>query len=421
MLEKISKKVGLNIDYFLKNGFWVGLRYAFLALSGLLLSVSFTHLSNKEFLGQYQFILSFLSFLSLFALPGLNLAALKAVTQSKEAAIIKAVRLSFLSGIIATPILAGWGIYEILFNSQIILGWSFVLAGVIFPFFNAPNTWYVYFEGKSLFKEVSLRMIGMNIITTLALILGLLLHVNIIIVLLIYLLSNLILHWIFYFEVVGRINNLVPDEQNELDIKYGIYVSVQKFVYGFYNNIPPLAITFVFGFEFTAIYYITYYVIGTISALLSALSSVYMPLLFKNIKLAYGRIIVQNLILGIVFLFAFIIFLKFIFIYIYGNSYYESLKLGYAISGLLILMPIRIFLVNYFTTQKKNLLIIVSFIFSNAAAFSLFLLTKSAGFITSASLYVYSLQFLTILPLLISYFLTASRKNDSIRSEITFG
>lgn len=411
----LGKKVGLNLPYFINNGFWVSLKYGFLALTGLLVSISFTRLSGKEILGQYQFILSFLSTISLLALPGLNTAALKSVAQNHEASIIKAVKLSFLASLIGVPIIVGWGTYQIFFQSQATLGWALVFSGIIFPFFYAPNTWYVYFEGKTFFKGSAIRSMAINLLSAVALILGIFLKFDLVGIIAVYLLSNTILQGIFYLEVARKISNKKDDF---LDTKYGIYVSVQKFTYGLYNNIPPMAISFVFGFESVAVYYITYFVIGTISSLLSALSAVYMPLLFKNIKLNFGRIIFQNILIGIMFLIGFAIFLKYFFLLIYGESYLESLKLGYALAFLLILMPVRIFLINYFTTQKKNGLIIASFVISNVLAFAIFLATKNTGFLSSVSFYLYSLQIFTILPLVVSYFSIASRKIDSIRSEI---
>lgn len=414
-LKKASSRVKLDLPYFFKNGFWVSLKYAFLALMGLLVSISFTRLSSKELLGQYQFVLSFLSTVSLLALPGLNTSALKSVAQNQDASVIKAVKLSFLASLIGVPVIMGWGVYEIFFQSQIILGWTFIASGAIFPLFYAPNTWYVYFEGKSLFKESSVRSIIISLASTVFLILGIFLKLNLFGITIVYLLSNTISQGIFYLEVMRKIKN---KKDNFLDVKYGVYVSVQKFTYGLYNNIPPMAISFVFGFESVAIYYITYFVIGTVSGLLSSLSSIYMPLLFKSIKLNYGRIIIQNIFIGVVFLAGFTIFLKYFFLLIYGEGYLESLKLGYSLAFLLVLMPVRIFLINYFTTQKKNGLIIFSFIASNVLAFSIFLLTKNTGFVSSVSFYLYSLQILTILPLIISYFSIASRKIDSTRSEI---
>ncbi|OGI34873.1 MAG: hypothetical protein A2259_00605 [Candidatus Moranbacteria bacterium RIFOXYA2_FULL_43_15] len=413
-----SKRVGLNLPYFAGNGFWVALRYAVLAVTGLAVSVIFTKLGTKDLLGQYQFVLSFLSVVSLLALPGLNVAALKSVSQNQDAAVIKAVKLSFLASLAGVPIITGYGIYEIIVKSQFILGWAFVLSGIMFPFFYAPNTWYVYFEGKSLFKAVSFRTIAINLVSSMAIILGLFWRINLPGLVVIYLLSNAVLHGVFYLEVVKKIEN---KNSNDIDVRYGIYVSVQKFVYGLYNNIPPLAISFVFGFELLAVYYITYFAVGTASGLLSSLSSIYMPLLFKNIRLNYKWIVIQNVFIGVIFSIAFLIFLKFFFLFIYGEQYYESLRLGYAIAGLLLLTPLRIFLVNYFTTQKRNGLIVTSFILSNLLAFAVFLLSKNTGFSTSVPLYLYSLQLFIILPLLVSYFSIASRKIDSIRSEITSG
>lgn len=405
-----SKRVGLNLPYFLKNGFWVSLRYGILALSGLIISIAFTRFGEKELLGQYQFVLSFISFVSIFSLLGLNVSALKSVIQGQEAGIIRAVRISFFASIIGAIIVIAYGIYRL--NDNNLLGSALILSGFSFPFFYAPNTWYTFYEGKSLFREVSLRTILINIAITLGIIPGLFFGLNVLVLIAIYLFINIIFHWAFYFEVLTKIKD---KSNNLLDTKYGIYVSLQKFVYGFSNNAPPIAISFLFGFDLLAIYHITYYVIGTISGFLGSLSSIYMPLLFKNIKLDYKRIVLQNIAIGFLFFLGFGIFVKLFFLLLYGEDYMGSVQLAYYLSFILILLPLRIFLINFFTTQKKNFLIICVFAFANLISLGIFYLVKNTGFNASVSIYLYSLQFLIVIPLLVVYFSTASNKIDSMR------
>ena len=415
LLRIFGNKVGLNLVYFVGNGFWVACRYLTISVAGLIISIAFTRLGTKELLGQYQFVLSVMAFLSIFSLPGLNISVLKSISQGQDAGLIKAVKMSFLASLFGSPIIIGYGILKIFQGVDIVLGATLILAGVLFAFFYAPNTWYAFYEGKSQFFPVSMRMIIVNIFSAIGLVMGLYAELNVFWMILIYLLINSVFHWIFFFEVIRKIKD---KSRSLLDKKYGLHVSVQKFVYGLSNNIPPLAISFLFGFDFVAVYHITYYVIGTISGFLSSLSALYMPLLFKNIKLDSGRIVVQNIFIGATFLVGFLVFVRLFFTLLYGQDYNESMKLAYVISFLLILMPLRIFLINFFTTKNKNGLIVWTFLISNIVSFGIFYAAKNTGFTTSVALYLYALQFFVVAPLLFVYFSMASSKIDSIREDI---
>ena len=60
-IDRLTKIASLDIKYFLKNGFWVFIRYLVIGLTGLAITISFARLGTKQLLGQYQFVLNFLS------------------------------------------------------------------------------------------------------------------------------------------------------------------------------------------------------------------------------------------------------------------------------------------------------------------------------------------------------------------------
>ena len=101
---------------------------------------------------------------------------------------------------------------------------------------------------------------------------------------------------------------------------------------------------------------------------------------------------------------AFIIFLKFFFIRIYGETYSGSLELAYRISYLLFFTPLHTYLVSFFSTRKKNGLLIAVFCVANIAGlFSVFML-RQEGFFIGIPIYLYTLELMTTLPLAVYYF-----------------
>lgn len=415
--ESNGKKIGLDLNYFIKSGFWITFRYGFVSLFGLALSIGFARLATKELLGEYQMILAFLSLISIFSLPGLNLSALKSVTRGDDGAVVKAVRLSFLGSLMALPFIAGYAAYIFFIQGNSLIGLAFLLGAFFFPFFYAFNTWYVFYEARSIFYPVTWRVTLLSLLTTLGLLGALSLQANLLMLLAIYFGVNSLFNGIFFWEVWKRVKKEKKREES-LDIGYGLSVSGQKFVFSLAENLPVLALSFLFGFETLALFQIAYFFISAIAGLMSGLSAAYLPLLFRYKKLAYGRVLVQNIVIGIILFVVFRIFLEVFFIFMYGEAYRESLSIARNLSFLLIFFPLKTFLLNFLTTQSKNLAIVITFLFANAVSLAVLYTAKNIPFPVSVSFYLYALNISLVIPLLFIYFSIASRKVASMRSEM---
>lgn len=415
--ESNGKKIGLDLSYFIKSGFWITFRYVIVSLFGLALSIGFARLAAKELLGEYQMVLAFLSLVSVFSLPGLNLAALKSVARGDDGAVVKAVRLSFLGSLLALPFIAGYAAYVFFIQGNSLVGSAFLLGAFFFPFFYASNTWYVFYEARSIFYPVTWRVALLSLLTTLGLLGALSLQASLFMLLAIYFGANSLLNGIFFWEVWRRVKKEEKREET-LDISYGLSVSGQKFVFSLAENLPVLAISFLFGFEALALFQIAYFFMSAIAGFMSGLSATYLPLLFRYKTLHYNKIVLQNIIIGFVLFFFCRAFIEALFIFMYGEAYRESLSIARNLSYLIIIFPLKTFLLNYLTTQSKNLAIVIVFLFANAVSLAVLYIAKNTSFPASVSFYLYALNIFLVLPLLFIYFATASMKTDSIRSEM---
>lgn len=400
LINKTSRLVGLDLSYMAKNGSWVSLRFFVLALGGWVTSLLFARVGSKELLGQYQYVLSFVSLIAIISLPGLNSAATEAVVNGREAAVLKVLKISFLFSLLAIPIFLGIGIYNLYIKENFLIGIAFIFSGFLAPLYYTLNTWVSYYEGKSLFKSVSLRIIFLNIALNISLIIGLLLNYSAIVLVAIYLLVNILFTGIYFWEILKKINRFT---KRFVDIKFGLYMSIQKFVYGLSSNLPPILISFLFGINFVAVYFIAFYVISAVFSLLGTLITLYIPKLFKKEKLEHKTILLQNISIGFVFWVLFIFFLKYLFIPLYGNEYEESRRIAYNISFLLFFVPLKTYFICYFMTRKKNMLLIISVLVANLTAFAILYFFKEKGFEFAISVYLYILEIITVAPLIISY------------------
>ena len=67
-LDYLGAKLHLDIYYFARGGFWLSSGFILAGIIQFLIVIAFTHLTGKEFYGQYNFIISVLSILAIFTL-----------------------------------------------------------------------------------------------------------------------------------------------------------------------------------------------------------------------------------------------------------------------------------------------------------------------------------------------------------------
>lgn len=419
-ISVLGRRVGLDLSYLFANGFWVILRYGITALLGLALTIGFAHLASKELYGQYQFVLSIISLFSVLSLPGFNTAALKAVSLGYGAkSIQKVVRLSFLSSLFAAPLLIGYSLYAYFLGGRASFSLdvfvSLVVGALLVPFFYAPNTWYVAYEGKSLFRPVTIRIAISSFLVTFGLLSVLYFGGNLPTLVVLYFGLPALLSWIFYGDAIRFLGpGMKGAEADGIHVGYGLSVTVQKFILGLSESVPPILLSRFFGFEFLAIFQIANYFLNTLSGVVSALASLYLPRLFRFEGLMHRRILLQSIVAGFISLLVPAAFLEIAFPIIYGDEYSESYRLAWLLLPLLVIFPLRIYLVNFFTAQAKNVPVIAACLISNLCGIAAFLFLKDGGRLFASAAYVYSLSLVVVTILLPIYFFRDSKKTDSI-------
>lgn len=392
ILEWASHKTGLNLAYFFSNGAWVTLRFGVIAITGFAISVAFTRFTTKEVLGQYQFIVAIFGLLILFSLPGMSMAVMKAMAKGNDRSIYTALKITLTAGLLATPLIVGYGLYQYFEGVHQDFAFGIILAGLCFPLFNASLVWIIPYNVRLQFAKHAVRTIITQLFVTGGLFIGLINGANVLMLVAIYLGVNIILNGFFLIEVLRTIKS----GNEELDTRYGIESSFQKFVYNLSGNLPPILISYAFGFEFVAIFYITNAFINFISGFVGGLTNLYLPLLFKYQIKNYKKIIAQNLGIGLIFFCGGLIMLKLFFLRLYGMEYYESLILAYLLAPVIIFLPLRLFLTQLLTAKEKNMAIVQSYAFANFMGATLFLVTEKYGAIPSVTTYIFTTHLLLL-------------------------
>lgn len=399
------------------NSIWVTIRYGVVSISGLIISLGFAHFSSKETLGQYQFVLSLLALFSVFSLPGLNMAALQAIAKNKLVAVLDAVWWSFKTSLLALPFLLGYGWY-LLAHDQTMLGVTIMAASLIFPFFYGPNTWYVFYEGRSIFWPVALRTIIASGAVMITIVLATYWQFNIFWLVVIYLTVSAGFTSYFFWEVRKKILSMPSSERSgALNRKYGLHVSAQKFVYTLSESLPPLAVSFMLGHVAVANFQVANLFLGAMTGFIGALAAISLPRLFSEIDSFHKNVFLQNIVIGALAAVGYYLIVRIGFLLLYGHDYQESYLLALTLFPLPFFISLRTFLINYFTAQQRNGLIVVIYVIANSLALVGFYWAAHAiSFVKAAALYLYLLNLLLLLPLLIAYMIKAFYKTYPIKN-----
>lgn len=415
VFQKKSAQFRLHAAYFLKNGSWVTLRYGVIVISGLLISVAFSRLVTKELYGQYQFVIAFISFLSLLSLPGLNIVTLRESIKGNDWPLLASVKKSFYWSLFITLIACGYAVH-LWYLGKETLALAIVVAGLLAPFYYAPNNWYVFYEGKKNFLSSSVRIILTQLVLLFLLWGGLVYGLGLVSLVALYYAVPAVLAFYYFLEVRKRILQLGPAlVQEGLDTVLGMVITFQKYVSGLSENIVVFFVSFLFGFELLAIYQVANMTVLAIAGFVSALLSLYFPHIVQGSKELHIKNVGYSLLAGVPSVCIFFVFLHFLFLPLYGEAYHESLLLGYALSGVVFFMPLKTFLLNFFTAHKQNGVIIAANIFAMMVLSLSLFFTQTADFHRSLVISLYAFQGVLIGGLLVlSYFFRGVKKDTMI-------
>jgi len=175
LVDHLSDWLQLNIRYFIKGGAWLLIPTLVSYPLGLLRSVAFARLTEQEFYGQYNFILSIIGLVSILSLPGINMALVETVARGNLGSLLDAAKVRARWGLLATLAITGVALYYLLVEGENELAVAFAIAGTFVPFTSALGTVQSYHSGRKRFDIVSRVSTGLLVLkaTTLLLILWL--------------------------------------------------------------------------------------------------------------------------------------------------------------------------------------------------------------------------------------------------------
>ena len=153
-LDRLSRIAGLDLEYFVSGGFWIGLSLSITALGGIVLSSLFARIWPSDVYGQFSFLTAALGFLSLTVLPGMSQIVTQSAAEGKDGTYFAATKVLSRWSVIGTSILILGSLYFFLRDNPN-LALATLLGAIAFPISSAASLYNSFLTGKKKFKMVA--------------------------------------------------------------------------------------------------------------------------------------------------------------------------------------------------------------------------------------------------------------------------
>jgi len=238
MLEKIKSKItniliktqkytGTDNIYIATHGSYLTLGNIISTVTSFFLAMAFARLLPKNIYGQYDYILSLITLIGIFALPGMETAIVQVVARGIEGNFKEAVKKRFKYALLGSIVCFLLGVYFFI-NHNIAFSISFFVATIFFPLMEPSASYLSYLGGKKLFGVQVKYSTLTQIIASICTIITLFLTRNLIILILVYFASNTILRIYFLLRTLKK---YPPNENRDSKcINFGKHLTVIEII-----------------------------------------------------------------------------------------------------------------------------------------------------------------------------------------------
>lgn len=203
-------EAGEVFSRFRKNIFWMNLYQGINIATSLVVSVAFARLASRTVYGQYIFVVSLLSFISLVSMPGVRTTIFRSVSQGDDGFYAEATRFSMVWSLLGVPVLLASGLYFYHTGSHAI-GAAMALASLFFPFMYSLQNWKNFYKAKERFREFVVYESSISV-TKAVLVIGLLFlnPENLVLILAVYFLATSVFNGYFFLRSLDLVSRTEP-------------------------------------------------------------------------------------------------------------------------------------------------------------------------------------------------------------------
>jgi len=243
MLDKIKNKIisalrwsekytKTDMVYITSNTFWLQIAKGGSLVLSLASSIVFANFLLPETYGYFRYILSVFSYLSISTLAGMDNAIINSAAKEHTRAILSAIKERVRWGFGGLVIGLGIAIYYLIGKNTELFG-AILIASLFVPFFDPFFSFMSVLSGRKEFKLSTKYSLIIRVLSTLALIVTVFLSKNIIIIMLVYFVSNFIPRLILFRKIIGQITHekdLYSEEEVKKQISFGRHLSLMGII-----------------------------------------------------------------------------------------------------------------------------------------------------------------------------------------------
>lgn len=275
LVTRLKKFFGIDFNYFLKGGIWLGLDQTVSIILGLVLSVAFANLISKETYGNYRYLMSIFGILTIFTLPSMNLAVTTSVAKGYSGSLLKILFARIRWGLIGSVASAALSVYYLFFKGDPVLGFAFIVMTAFLPVSDSLNVYVGFLRGRKLFKLQTYYSVITRVASALVLIGALFLTDNLFLILLAFFLPYIFLRLIFFWRSYKTIPAGAQGDPKV--ISYGKHLSGIQLVNVLVNSLDNLLIFNFLGPVSLAVYNIALLPISKIQQFFSVFTELALP------------------------------------------------------------------------------------------------------------------------------------------------
>jgi O-antigen/teichoic acid export membrane protein len=233
----LYQKIGLS-PYFLRGGFWLVIAQIVNSFASFVVAVVLGYIITKETFGEYRYLISIMSVLSLIAISGYNIVITQLVAKGDNSIWWRGVKKTFFSSMLASLVSFVAAFYYHL-NGNALLAGGFIVIGLGLPLLNAVQLYSAYLSGKKDFKTLSLYGIFPDLSVMLTLILTALYFKSAVALLIVFFISNIISHGLINYFTYRKYPTLPSGPAIE-ESSYPIHLSAMNFFNMLGQNVDKL-------------------------------------------------------------------------------------------------------------------------------------------------------------------------------------
>jgi len=281
ILRKTERYTRTDMVYLAKNGFWSLCNQAIGSGSSFVVVLLLANILSKGSFGQYRFILSLISVLGLFTLPGIGTTLLRSVARGNAVLLSSIARTKLTWSFLCTLLSFAASVYYFHVGDST-LGYSLVLTGLFLPFTETYYIYVAYYKGRQDFKTAALYDSSSRIFQALVLVVVAFLTRNVVALIAAFLVGQLIARFFFYTKTVAYAKAQPVMGAESMDAKddtvaYGKSLSAVSILNTLTNNMDVLILGHFLGPYVLAIYYVALAIPKNIVLIFSVIARVALP------------------------------------------------------------------------------------------------------------------------------------------------